>query len=156
MSNGKAAGPDVIPAEILKGGGQEPIKKLTGLYLRFWEQDAVLKDADIIRLYKRKDNHASCDNQGGITFLATAGKVLIQAMLNQLSDQLVKKKLPKSQYVFHSGHDTFDLIFALCQIQEKCHEQNQALHVVFVNLSKAFDSKSRWPEDSLLQIQWLP
>ena len=35
------------------------------------------------------------------------------------------------------------MIFAARQIQEKCREQNNDLHCVFVDLTKAFDTVSR-------------
>ncbi len=35
------------------------------------------------------------------------------------------------------------MIFAVRQIQEKCQEQNQDLYMVFVDLTKAFDTVNR-------------
>ena len=35
------------------------------------------------------------------------------------------------------------MIFAMRQIQEKCREQNQDLYMVFIDLTKAFDSVNR-------------
>ena len=39
------------------------------------------------------------------------------------------------------------MVFAVQQLQEKCREQNQELHMVFVDLTKAFDTvnnKALW------------
>ena len=35
------------------------------------------------------------------------------------------------------------MIFAMRQIQEKCREQNQDLYMVFIDLTKVFDSVNR-------------
>ena len=35
------------------------------------------------------------------------------------------------------------MIFSLCQLQEKCREQNQPLYLAFIDLTKAFDLVSR-------------
>ena len=36
-----------------------------------------------------------------------------------------------------------DMMFVLCQLQEKCREQNKELYATFVDLTKAFDMVSR-------------
>ena len=35
------------------------------------------------------------------------------------------------------------MVFTVRQVQEKCREQNQELHLVFVDLTKAFDTVNR-------------
>jgi len=64
-------------------------------------------------------------------------------MLNRLTEQLLHKVLPESQCGFHAGHGTADMVFTARQIQEKCREQDQDLYVVFVDLTKAFDTVNR-------------
>jgi len=41
------------------------------------------KDASIIHLYKRKSDHACCNNHRGISLLSVAGKVLARVLLNR-------------------------------------------------------------------------
>ena len=43
------------------------------------------------------------------------------------------------------------MIFSLCQLQEKCHEQRQPLYIAFIDLTKAFDLVSRKGLFTLLQ-----
>ena len=57
--------------------------------------------------------------------------------------------LPESQCGFRAQRSTIDMIFAARQVQEKCREQNLDLYMVFVDLTKAFDTISR---DGLWQI----
>ena len=49
----------------------------------------------------------------------------------------------ESQCGFRSGRGTTDMLFAARQVQEKCREQSLDLYMVFVDLTKAFDSVSR-------------
>ena len=64
-------------------------------------------------------------------------------MLNRLAHHIADNVLPESQCGFRAGRGTTDMIFAMRQIQEKCREQNQDLYMVFIDLTKAFDSLSR-------------
>ncbi|XP_029640142.1 uncharacterized protein LOC115215111 [Octopus sinensis] len=49
----------------------------------------------------------------------------------------------KCQHQDWAGRGTVDMIFALRQIQEKAREQNTDLYMVFVVLTKAFDTVNR-------------
>jgi len=74
------------------------------------------------------------------SLLARASKIAGRVMLNRLTEQLLHKVLPESQCGFRSSRGTADMVFTARQIQEKCREQNQDLYVVFVDLTKAFDT----------------
>ena len=57
LQAGKAPGPDGIPAEIFKAGGETIIIHLTKLFQLFWIKGQLpqdLRDANIIHLYKNK------------------------------------------------------------------------------------------------------
>ena len=64
-------------------------------------------------------------------------------MLNRLAHHIADNVLPESQCGFRRGRGTTDMIFAMRQIQEKYHEQNKDLYMVFIDLTKAFDSVNR-------------
>ena len=51
--------------------------------------------------------------------------------------------LPESQCGFRRSRSTIDMIVALRQLQEKAVEQQQSLYMVFIDLSKAFDTVDR-------------
>ena len=147
MSIGKAPGPDALPAEIFKLDCPTLHKNLTELFTIMWSQGRIpqeLKDANIIHLYKRKGNHQSCDNHRGISLLSHTGKILARVLLNRLLLHLENATLlPESQCGFRAGRGTADMIFAVRQLQEKCQEQNRALYLTFVDLTKAFDTVCR-------------
>ncbi|KAI8516990.1 hypothetical protein Bbelb_055710 [Branchiostoma belcheri] len=143
LQGGKAPGPDGIPPEILKVGGEVVTARLTELLQMFWEKGSVpqdFKDANIIHLYKNKVDRVSCDNHRGISLLSAAGKVMARIVLNRITQHLLDDE---SQCGFRSNRGNIDMIFTLRQIQEKCREQNQNLYILFVDLTKAFDTVSR-------------
>ena len=146
MSCGKAPGPDAIPAEVFKMGGESLQKEMTNLFHKMWSQQLLpqeFRDATIVHIYKRKGNRQSCDNHRGISLLSIAGKILARILLNRLINHLEQGHLPESQCGFRAGRGTVDMIFAARQLQEKCMEQHRDLYTTFIDLTKAFDTVSR-------------
>ena len=147
MTSGKAPGVDGIPAEVLKQGGPDLLIHLTDLINKIWEEEAVpqdFKDALLVHVYKRKGDRACCDNHRGISLLCIAGKVLARVLLNRLNDHVHSHCIiPESQCGFRAGRGTTDMIFTARQLQEKCREQHKDLYMIFIDLTKAFDSVNR-------------
>jgi len=146
LQGGKAPGPDGIPPEVFKEGGEAVTAKLIELMQMFWMEGSVpqdFKDANIIHLYKHKGDRAACDNHRGISLLSAAGKVMARIVLNRITQHLLDDVVSESQCGFRSNRGTIDMVFTLRQIQEKCREQNQNLYIMFVDLTKAFDTVSR-------------
>lgn len=144
LRNNKATGPDNIPAEIYKYGGQTVQANVHNLLLRIWETATIpsdLKDCIIVTIHKKGDK-SICGNYRGISLLATAGKILARILLNRLLD-LAEEILPESQYGFRSTRSTVDAIFCARQLQEKAREQNRPFLMTMFDLSKAFDSVPR-------------
>ena len=140
---GKAPGADGMPADIYKNGGDVLLEQLTSLFRSIWEawqvpQDS--KDASIVHIYKREGDKAFCDNHRGISLLCIAGKILARVILNRLITHIADSIIPESQCGLCAGRGTCDMVFAVRQLQEKCREQNQELHRVIVDLTKAFDT----------------
>ena len=153
LSSGKSPGDDGIPPEVYKHGGIALAKRLLNLFVLIWQEGRVIqdfRDATIIHLYKNKGDRACCDNHRGISLLSIAGKVLARLILNRLIKHIDSIGLvPESQCGFRSQRGTADMVFALRQLQEKCKLQNQDLYLVFIDLTKAFDTVNR---DGLWQI----
>ena len=84
-----------------------------------------------------------CDNYRGISLLSIAGKVLAKVLLNRLSLHLIDEVVPESQCGFRKHRGCADMIFSIRQLQEKCMEQQRDVYVLFIDLTKAFDSVSR-------------
>ena len=74
------------------------------------------------------------------------GKLFARVILNRIWPH-VEKHLPEAQCSLRGGRSTNDMMFALRQLLEKCSEQYQELHILFVDLVKAFDTVNR-------QLMW--
>ena len=119
------------------------LEQLSSLLRSIWEAGQVpqdFKDASIVHIYKRKEDKTSCDNHGGISLLCIAGKFLARTILNRLITHIADSIVPESQCGFRAGRGTSDMVFAVRQLQEECCEQNQELHLVFLDPLKAFDT----------------
>ena len=143
---GKQAGRDGIPAEVYEAGGMPLLKKLTKLLNKIWKSGQVpqdFKDASIVSLFKNKGKRSLCDNYRGISLLSVAGKILARVILSRLNHHLTDLVYSESQCGFRKGRGTTDMIFCLRQLQEKAREHMTPLYMVFIDLTKAFDTVPR-------------
>ena len=147
LTAGKAAGADGIPPDVFKCGGEAIAQELLNLFTQIWEEGAVpqdFKDADIVHLYKNKGDCKCCDNHRGITLLNIAGKIFARLMLNRLFKHIVSIGIiPESQCGFYPGRGTTDMNFAIRLLQEKCKLHSEDLYLLFIDLTKAFDTINR-------------
>ena len=142
----KSPGDDSIPAEIFKFGGNTLLKTLLELFIIIWEKGSVPDDfriSSIIKLFKNKGKKVECDNYRGISLLSVAEKILARIILTRIIVHLVDEIYPETQCGFRSGRGTIYMIFCLRQVAEKAREKNSDLYMVFVDLTKAFDSVNR-------------
>ena len=151
---GKAPGLVDISSDILKNGGEKMCEALLDLFNRCLLSGTVPQDfcdALIVTVYNWKGDRAECGNHRGISLLAIAGKVLAKIVLNRLKF-ISEEVLPESQCRFRQGRSTSDMIFTLCQLQEKTAEQHQPLYIVFVDFTKGFDTIDRTTLWKILEI----
>ncbi|KAL8596595.1 hypothetical protein ACOMHN_034966 [Nucella lapillus] len=129
MTTGKAPGPDAIPAEVYKTGGETIRNQLTSLFQSMWKQEHLLQEVRDATTYKRKGNRQTCDNHRGISLLSIAGKILARVLLNRLLEHLGQGLLPESQCGFRVGRGTTDMIFfcppSACQRMQEDGDQWQ-------------------------------
>ncbi|XP_076066121.1 uncharacterized protein LOC143039763 [Oratosquilla oratoria] len=108
MKNNKAAGPDGIPAEIYKFGGDVIQHQLHQLLTKIWINEDVpsdFRDANIITIYKRKGDISECGNYRGISLLATAGKLLARILNNHLREFFLRHRPASDRPVLHIIRD---------------------------------------------------
>uniref|UniRef100_A0A5F8H1G2 RNA-directed DNA polymerase n=1 Tax=Monodelphis domestica TaxID=13616 RepID=A0A5F8H1G2_MONDO len=146
MSAGKAPSKDGIPTEVYKALNGKALQAFHIVLTSIWEEEDMppeLRDASIVALYKNKGSRAACDNYRGISLLSTAGKILARVILNRLLSSVSEQKLPESQCGFRPDRSTIDMVFMMRQMQEKCLEQNLSLYIVFIDLTKAFNTVNK-------------
>ena len=95
-----------------------------------------MRDANIVTLYKNKDDRNDCNNCRGISLLNIVGKLFAKVVLMKLR-VLAERIYPESQCAFRAKRATIDMIFSLTQLQEKCREQGKPLYFAFIDLTKA-------------------
>ena len=77
----KVAGPDNIPAEVIKYGGCALYRRLQNFILDCWSAKCLpqqWKNANFILVYKQNGDRVECGNSRGIFLLSVAGKVLAE------------------------------------------------------------------------------
>ena len=150
MANGKAMGPDELPAELLKLGfsdsSHEIFLAFHDIIVAVWMTGEVpqeWKDATIKVLHKKKDR-AECSNYRGLSLVAHAGKVPLKIVANRLGDFCEEAGiLPEGQCGFRPQRSTTDMMFVVRRLQKLGRTSNISLEICFIDLAKAYDSVDR-------------
>ena len=145
LAAGKAPGSDSIPPDLIKHCKTTLLHPLHEVLCQCWREGSVpqdMRDAKIITLYKNKGERSDCNNYRGISLLSIIGKVYAQVLLTHLQ-KLAEHVYLESQCGFRAERSTVDMVFSLCQLQEKCREQQMPLYIAFIDITKAFDLVSR-------------
>jgi len=77
-----------------------------------------------------------------MSLLSVVGKVPARVMLRRLLTHVVDI-VPESQCGFRRQFGTTDMLSVARLLQEKCREQHKSLYLVFIDLTKAFDTVNR-------------
>ena len=131
ISNRKSAGCDGIPIELLKAGGEEAVKVMTGLCNCIWKRKVY------VPIYKKGDKQES-GNYRTIALISHASKVLLRIIQRRLEVFLIPE-LPIEQAGFRRGRGTRDHIANLRWIMDKAREHQRDLYMCFIDYKKAFD-----------------
>ena len=75
----------------------------------------------------------------GISLLDVVGKLFARVIQDRLQE-VAEDTLPESQCGFRKGRGCTDMMFVARQLVEKSIEHGSELHIVFVDLQKAYDS----------------
>ena len=138
-ANGKAMGPDELPAELLKlglsDGSHEILLAFHGIIVAVWmtrEVPQEWKDATIKSLHKTKDR-TECSNY--------RSKVFLKIVANRLGDFCEEAGiLPEEQCGFRTQRSTTDMMFVVRRLEELRWTSNTSLEICFIDLAKAYDS----------------
>ena len=143
MKNGKARGPDEIPAEVWKSLGEKGIDLLWDLMQKIYQEEKLpneWRDSVIVPIYKEKGDIQDCGNYRGIKLMSHTMKVWERIIERRLREET---SIGEEQFGFMPGRSTTDAVFALRQILEKHRERRRGMHVIFIDLEKAYDRVPR-------------
>ena len=146
MKNGKAVGPDDIPAEAWKCLGEPAVEFLTNLFNRILDNEQMPGDwrqSTLVPIFKNKGDAQNCANYRGIKLMSHSMKIWERVIDARLRKNV---KIGEQQYGFMPGRSATDAIFGLRILAEKYREGQKELHCVFIDLEKAYD---RVPRDEV-------
>ena len=157
LKNGKAAGPDEIPAEAIKADMETATNMLYSLFTKIWEREEIpaeWKEGILIKLPKKGDLR-DCSNYRGIMLLSVPGKVLNRILFERMKEA-VDSKLREQQVGFLRNRSCANQIASLRIIVEQSMEWNSPLYINFIDYEKALDSVDRETLWKLLRHYGVP
>jgi hypothetical protein len=144
LKSHKSPGIDQIPVELIKAGGRIIRSEIHKLIISIWNKEELpeeWKESVIVPIYKKGDK-TDCSNYRGISLLPTTYKILSKILLSRLTPY-AEEIIGVHQCGFRRNRSTTDHIFSIRQILEKKWEYNEAVHQLFIDLNKAYDSVRR-------------
>ena len=144
LKNGKAPGPDGIPCELLKYAGMEvKIKIAETLNKMFATQDPLLLLGNgLLIVLNKPGKERVVTNTRPITLLNAYRKLLSLIALFRLQPDLEKFVSP-AQCGFRRRRSTTDIAWAYSWLKANSWKYQRAIHVVGIDISKAFDTVDR-------------
>ena len=142
MGLDKATGPEDLPIEAVKVLAKQDIMHVVEAMNQILQQGIpeIWRKSRMVPIYKGKGFILECNNYRGIKLMCRSMKLwerLIEGRLRQIPS------IDNTQYGFHPEKSTTEPIFILRILQEKYREMNKELHMVFVDLEKAYDRVPR-------------
>ena len=140
LKNGKSAGVDNSPAEMIQAGGEDVITALTTFCNKIWQtgQWPTPWTQSLVITLPKKGNMQQCQTYRTIGLISHPGKVMLTTMLNRLKPQ-TEKIIAEEQVGFRAGRSTMEQIFNLRILCEKYLQHQQDDYHVFIDFKKAFD-----------------
>ena len=106
---------------------------------KIWREERMpedLRNSVITAIYKEEGDIQDCGNYRGIKLMSHTMKIWEKIIDGRIRDETC---IGVEQFGFIPGRSTVDAVFSLRVIMEKNREGQKGLHVVFIDLEKAYD-----------------
>jgi hypothetical protein len=129
---------------LIKAGGRTIRSDIHKLINSSWNKEELpeqWKESIIVPIYKKSDK-TDCSNYRGISLLPKSYKILSNILLTRLTPY-AEEIIGEHQCGFRCNRTTTDHILCIRQMLEKKWEYNEAVHKLFTDFKKAYDSIRR-------------
>ena len=146
LKNNKSPGIDKIRAEHLKNGPAlipTIIADILNQTASTGNNPMEMKLGILNPLIKNINKQGPCTNLRPIILLSILRKILAICMIERIGDKL-QQHIPHSQAAYQKGRSTTEHVFTYKLLAEKAiSSANYTVHVLLMDISKAFDTINR-------------
>ncbi|XP_045480900.1 uncharacterized protein LOC123685288 [Harmonia axyridis] len=141
LRNGRSPRPGGIPAELIKNGTEKLYEELKTLFQYCISGQDIPKEfgTSFISTIYKSGNKNDCNIYRGIAVMSTISRIYGRILKNRIEREYSDLEA-EEQAGFRAGRSITDHLFCLTQIIEKKVAVNQELHILYVDLKKAYDS----------------
>ena len=145
LSCGKACGPDLLPARLLRVGAELIAPSLTHLFQLSLCSGKLPLDwtsANVVPIHKKGDKHLT-NNYRPISLTSIVIKIMERIIHRQLVTALESHSLLSDcQFGFRCKRSTVSLLLQVVHDWAQSLDRRNSTHCLFLDLAKAFDSVS--------------